>query len=271
MGAFTINGRFIRFAPRPEGWNPGKIIKEQNGSYIPADTGRWVDTTLGVKVRRRAGDIAISIGFYGSFVNPIGPHDSDVQNEEVWRKALVAVLTKEQIAQYTQQSQSELRSTVVDLLLTALQFDIDLQDAQLPAVRQRIEERVKPDPEKRSSFTRGDIERTVAGYLQPLKAEGLADILTKDQLEQFPDRSKDKIQSTLITLILRELQFDLHLTNSQLPTIRKRLEELIGPRDLSYSIETAAMRIRWQLKEKDIADVLTEPQRILWQFTQEQH
>lgn len=271
LGAFTINGKFIRFAPRPDGWNPGKIIKEKNGSYVPADTGLWVDTTLSVKVRRRAANTAISIGFYGSFVNNIGPLDSDVQQEEVWNSTLSAVLTKEQFAHYTEHEQSRLKSTVVDMLLTALAFDLDLPDAQLPVVRRRVEERVNPDSSNRSSFVRGDIERTVAGYLRRLKSEDLADILTKEQLDQFPERSKGEITSTIITLILRELQFDLRLRESQLPVFRQRLEALINRDALSYSIETAAMRIRWQLKEDVIADVLTEPQLTLWRFTQEQH
>ena len=271
MSAFTINGRFIRFAPRPNDWDPSKKLKEQNGSYIDPDTGHWVDTTLNVKVRRRATNISISIGFYGSFVNKIGPQDSDVRSEELWKKALSSVLTKEQLPQYTEHLDIRLKSTVVDMVLTALQFDLDLQEAQLPVVRGRIEERVNPDPPKRFTFVRDDIERTVAGYLQRLKAEDLTDILTKEQLDQFPERSKSRIKSTIVTLILTELQFDLHLPDSQLPIVRKRLEERINPDSLSYSIESAAMRIRWQIKAKDIADVLTEPQLTLWQFTQEQH
>lgn len=269
--AFKINRRFIRFAPRPDGWNPGNKFKEKNGSYIDPDTGRWVDTTVNVEVKRRAASIAISIGFYGSFVTNIGPRDSDLQSNEIWSTELSAVLTKEQLLQYTEHLEGRLRSTVVDMLQTSLQFDLDLQDSQLPVVRGRIEERVNPDRSKGSSFVRGDIERSVAGYLQRLKAEGLADILTKEQLDQFPERSKSEIKSTIITLILRELQFDLHLPDSQLPVIRKRLEERLNPGALSYSIESAAMRIRWQMEAKDVADVLTEPQRTLWRFTQEQH
>lgn len=269
--AFTINDRFVRFAPKPNTRDSVKKTKEQNGSYIDADTGWWVDTTLNVEVERRAANVAISIGFQGSFVNRVGPQDTDVQNEEIWSGALAAVLTQEQLTQYKQHLQSRSKSTVVDMLLTALQFDLDLQQSQLPAVRKRVEERVNPDPSKPSSFIRGDIERTVAGYLQRLKAEDLADILTKEQLDQFPERSKSRIKSTIITLILRELQFDLHLPDSQLPLVRKQLEEGINPGELNYSIESAAMRIRWKMKGDVVADVLTEPQRMLWRFTQEQH
>lgn len=269
--AFKINDRFIRFAPRPDGWNPRKTIKEKNGSYIDPDTGLWVDTTINVEVKPRAANIAISIGFYGSFVTNIGPQDYDVYMGKIWSTTLSAVLTKEQREQYTEHLESRLKSTIIDMLLTALQFDLDLQEAQIPVVRGRIEERVNSDRSDRFSFVRGDIERSVAGYLQRLKAEGLIDILTKEQLEQFPERSKSRIKSTIITLILRELQFDLHLPDSQLPIIRKRLEERINLGALRYSIETAAMRIRWQMEEKEIADILTEPQLTLWRFTQEQH
>ena len=152
------------------------------------------------------------------------------------------------------------------MILTALQFDLDLQDSQLPVVRRRIEERINANPSGHN-----DIERTVGRDLQRLKAEDLADILPKEQLDQFVEHTKSSIKSTIITLILRELQFDLHLPDSQLPVVRKRLEERINPGPLNRSIDSAAMRIRWTLKAKDVADILTEPQLTLWRLTQEQH
>jgi hypothetical protein len=265
MSAFTINGRYIRLAPapKPNDQDSGKKNKEQNGSYIDADTGLWVDTNISAKVKRRAANISISVGFYGSFSTKVGPQDSDVQNEESWKKAISPVLTKEQLGQYTEQSKSKFKSTLVDMLLTALQFDLDLQDSQLPIVRKRLEERINPNPTKTSRM-----ETTVGGILQRVKAEDLADILTKEQLNRFTEHPNSRIKSTMVTLILAVLKFDLHLADSQLPIVRKRLEERINPGPLSRSVESAAMRIRWKLKAEDFADILTEPQLTLWRLTQ---
>jgi hypothetical protein len=151
------------------------------------------------------------------------------------------------------------------MMVMALQFDLDLDDSQLPAVRRRIEERVKI----RASYN--DIERTVGPELQRLKAEGLSDILSEEQLNAFPEHPKSRIKSTVISLVLTALKFDLHLADSHLPMVRKRLEERINPTGLSSSVESKAMRLRWSLKEKDFADVLTEPELTLWRLTQEQH
>jgi hypothetical protein len=151
------------------------------------------------------------------------------------------------------------------MILTALQFDLALQDSQFPVVRRRLEERITPDPTKTH-----DIESTVGRDRQRVQAEDLADILTKEQLNQFTEHTKGSIKSTIVTLILTVLQFDLYLQDSQLPIVRKRLEERINPGPLRRSIESAAMRIRWKLKAEDFADILTEPQLTLWRLTQEQ-
>ncbi len=149
------------------------------------------------------------------------------------------------------------------MILTVLQFDLDLDDSQLPAVRRRIEERVEIRP---SSYQA--IERTTGLERQRLKAEAFGDILTEEQLNAFPEPSKSKIKSTIVALVLTELKFELHLSESQLPAVRKRLEERINPGKISSSVESVAMRTRWKLKEKDFADVLTESGLILWRLTQ---
>lgn len=98
---------------------------------------------------------------------------------ELWKKALSTALTEEQVTQYTEHTTNRLKTTVVDMMLAALQFDFDLDDSQLPAIRRRIEERVKVTPS-----TYRDIESTVGPELQRLRAEALGDILSEEQ--QFP-------------------------------------------------------------------------------------
>lgn len=252
LTAFRFNDRYIRLNPRAD---------EQG----PAD--RQPSDSLRFKLKRRVLHDWLSVGFsYGTQGNTVGPKDSDVQSEEVWQKALAAVLTEEQIRQYLRQTTNSLKATVVDMILTALQFDLDLQDSQLPVVRRRIEERVSI---RQSAY--GDIENAVGRELQRLKAEAFGDILSQEQLNAFPEHPESRIKSTIISLILRELQFDLHLADSHLPAVRKRLEKLINPGQPSLSIEAKAMRMRWRLKEKDVADILTEPELVLWRLTQEQH
>lgn len=252
LTAFRFNDRYIRLNPRAD---------EQG----PAD--RQPSDSLRFKLKRRVLHDWLSVGFrYGTQGNTVGPKDSDVQSEEVWQKALAAVLTEEQIRQYLRQTTNSLKATVVDMILTALQFDLDLQDSQLPVVRRRIEERVSI---RQSAY--GDIESAVGRELQRLKAEAFGDILSQEQLNAFPEHPESRIKSTIISLILRELQFDLHLADSHLPAVRKRLEKLINPGQPSLSIEAKAMRMRWRLKEKDVADILTEPELVLWRLTQEQH
>ena len=267
MSAFTINGRYIRFADAPKVLESIKKTKVKNGSYIDAETGHWVDTNINVKAQRRAGNISIYIGFYGYQVSKAGPRDSDVQNEESWKQAIAGVLTKEQLEQYSAYSRGKFKSTLVDMLLTALQFDLDLADSQLPIVRQRFEERINPDPTKASAIAYR-MESTVGGILQRAKAEDLADILTKEELNRFPEHPESRIKSTLVTLILAVLKFDLHLSDSQLPAVRERLEQRISPGSLTRSIESTALRTRWTLKVEDFADILTEPQQTLWRLTQ---
>ena len=116
-----------------------------------------------------------------------------------------------------------------------------------------------------------EIERTVGSELQRMKAEALGDILSEEELNRFPEHPQSRIKSTVISLILTALKFDLHIADSHLPGIRKRLEEKINPGTLSRSVESRAMRSRWGLKEKDLADVLSEPELVLWRATQEQH
>ena len=252
LTAFTFNGRYI-------------ILDAAADDPDSADRNPY--DSLRFKLTRRVLNDWLSVGFkFGTFSNSVGPKDSDVHSEELWQKALSTVLTEEQITQYKEHTANRSKTTVVDLILTALQFDLDLDDSQLPVIRRRIEERVKI----RASTYR-DIESTVGPELQRLKAEALGDILTEEQLNAFPEHPKSRIKSTIISLVLTALKFDLHLADSHLPVVRKRLEERINPTGLSSSVESKAMRIRWSLKEKDFADVLTEPELTLWRFTQEQH
>lgn len=249
LTAFRFNDRFV-------------VLDADN--QPPTDRNPW--DSLGFELERRGLNDWLSVGFrFGTFGNTVGPKDSDAQNDGLWKQALSTVLTEEQVAKYTEHKANRLKSTVVDMMVMALQFDLDLNDSQLPSVRRRIEERVKI----RSSYD--DIERIVGSELQRLKAEALSDILSEDQLSAFPEHPKSKIKSTIISLVLMALKFDLHLADSHLPVVRKRLEERINPGGLSSSVESKAMRIRWGLKEKDVADVLSEPELTLWRFTQEQH
>ena len=248
LTAFRFNDRHIILAP--------------NGQD-PDDRDRW--DCLGFEFERQGSNDWLRVGFkFGTFGNTVGPKDSDVQNEEAWKKALSAALTEEQVTQYTQYKANRLKTTVVEMMVMALQFDLDLDDSQLPAVRARIEERV----EIKSSY---DIERTVGSELQRMKAEALGDILSEEELNRFPEHPQSRIKSTVISLILTALKFDLHLADAHLPAVRKRLEEKINPSGLSRSVESRAMRSRWGLKEKDFADVLSEPELVLWRATQEQH
>ncbi len=252
LTAFRFNDRYIILDAAAD--------DEDSADRNPSDSLRF-------KLTRRVLQDWLYVGFtYGTHGNTVRPEESDVQSEESWKKALAAVLTEEQIDQYTEQTANRLKTTVVDMMLTALQFDLDLDESQLPAIRRRIEERVRIRPS-----TYNDIERTVGPELQRLKAEGLSDILSEEQLNAFPEHPKSRITSTIISLILTELKFDLHLADSHLPIIRKRLEERINPSGLSSSVESKAMRFRWGLKEKDVADVLSEPELTLWRLTQEQH
>jgi beta-lactamase regulating signal transducer with metallopeptidase domain len=249
LTAFRFNDRFI--------------ILDAN-DQDPTDRNKY--DSLGFELERKGLNHWLRVGFkFGTSGNTAGPKDSDVQNEELWKKALSAVLAEEQVTQYTEHKANRLKTTVVDMMVMALQFDLDLEDSQLPAVRRRIEERVKI----RASYR--DIESTVGPELQRLKAEALGDILSEEQLNAFPEHPKSRIKSTIISLVLTALKFDLHLADSHLPVVRKRLEERINPTGLSSSVESKAMRIRWSLKEKDFTDVLTEPELTLWRFTQEQH
>ena len=177
MSAFTINDRHIRVAPAPKVLDSIKKTKVHNGSYIDADTGLWVNTQISAEVERRAARISISVGFYGSHVNYVGPTDSDVQDDESWKQTILAILTKEQLGEYVEHSKTRFKSTLIDMLLTALQFDLDLQDSQLPVIRRRLEERINPNPTNTSRM-----ETTVGGILQRVKAEDFADILTEPQV-----------------------------------------------------------------------------------------
>lgn len=248
LTAFRFNDRHIILAP--------------NGQ-APDDRNRW--DCLGFEFERHGSSDLLRVGFkFGTFGNTVGPADSEVQNEALWKDALSAVLTEEQVTQYTEHKANRLKTAVVDMMVMALQFDLDLDDSQLPAVRKRIEERV----EIKSSY---DIERTVGSELQRMKAEALGDILSEEELNRFPEHSQSRVKSAVISLILTALKFDLHLADSHLPALRKRLEEQINPGEHSRSVEARAMRSRWSLKEKDFADVLSEPERVLWRATQEQH
>jgi hypothetical protein len=248
LTAFRFNDRFI--------------ILDAN-DQDPADRNKY--DSLGFGFERQGFNDWLRVGFkFGTSGNTVGPKDSDVQNEEAWKKALSAVLTAEQVTQYTEHKANRLKTAVVDMMVMALQFDLDLDDSQLPAIRRRIEERVK----FKSAY---DIERTVGSELQRMKAEALGDILSEEELNRFPEHPQSRIKSTVISLILTELKFDLHLADSHLPAIRKRLEEQINPSGLSRSVESRAMRSRWGLKEKHVADVLSEPELVLWRLTQEQH
>ena len=248
LTAFRFNDRFI--------------ILDAN-DQDPADRNKY--DSLGFEFERQGSNDWLRVGFkFGTSGNTVGPKDSDVQNEVAWKEALSAVLTEEQVTQYTEHKANRLKTTVVDMMVMALQFDLDLDDSQIPAVRRRIEERVKI----RSSY---DIERTVGSELQRMKAEALGDILSEEELNRFPEHPQSRIKSTVISLILTALKFDLHLADSHLPVVRERLEERINPSGLSSSVESKAMRFRWGLKEKDFADVLSEPELVLWRFTQEQH
>lgn len=248
LTAFRFNDRHIILAP--------------NGQD-PADRNKW--DCLGFEFERHGSSDLLRVGFkFGTFGNTVGPADSEVQNEELWKKALSAVLTEEQVTQYTEHKANRLKTAVVDMVVMALQFDLDLDDAQMPAVRKRIEERV----EIKSSY---DIERTVGSELQRLKAEAFGDILSEEELNRFPEHSQSRVKSTVISLILTALKFDLHLADSHLPALRKRLEKQITPGTLSRSGEARAMRSRWGLKENHVADVLSEPELVLWRLTQDQH
>lgn len=248
LTAFRFNDRFI-------------ILDENDQD--PADRNKW--DSLGWKFQRQGSSDMLRVGFkFGTFGNVVGPKDSDVQNEEAWKKALSAVLTEEQVTQYTEHKANRLKTAVVDMMVMALQFDLDLDDSQMPAVRRRIEERVKIG----SAY---DIEKTVGLELQRLKAEAFGDLLSEEELNRFPEHPQSRVKSTVISLIMKALKFDLHLADSHLPAIRKRLEEQINPGTLSSSVESKAMRSRWGLKEKHVADVLSEPELVLWRLTQEQH
>ena len=228
--------------------------------------GKSARDNLRVAVKRRASINWLSFGFtFGTHSNTVRPKDSDVRNEEIWRKTLSAALTKEQLNQYVEHLKSRLKSTVVAMILTALQFDLDLPDSQLPIVRRRIEERINTDVS-----IRRHIESTVGAKRQQLQANDFADILTKEQLKQHAEPTKSRVKSAIVSLILSILQFDLHLPDSQLPAVRKRLEERINPGPLKVTVETAAMHIHEKLQAKDFADVLTEPQQKLWRLTQAQ-
>lgn len=248
LTAFRFNDRFI-------------ILDENDQD--PADRNKW--DSVGWRFARHGSSDMLRVGFrFGTFGNVVGPKDADVQNEEVWKKALSAVLTEEQVTQYAEHRSNRLKTAVVDMMVMALQFDLDLDDSQMPALRKRIEERVQIG----SAY---DIERTVGAELQRLKAEAFGDLLSEEQLNAFPEHPQARIKSTVISLMMTALRFDLHLAESHLPALRKRLEEQINPGALSSSVESKAMRSRWGLKEKQVADILSEPELVLWRLTQEQH
>ena len=252
LTAFRFNDKFI-------------MLDVENDDRDPAKRNRY--DSLGFKLARQVYSDWLRVGFrYGSHGNTVRPRESDVRSEASWKNALAAVLSEKQIKQYAEHTENRLNNTIVDLMLTTLQFDLDLDDSQLPAIRKRIEERVKVSP-----TMYGDVESSVGPQMQRLKADGLGDILTEKQLNAFPEHPKSKIKSTVVTLILTELKFDLHLADSHLPALRKRLEERVDVGGLSSSVVSKAMRLRWRLKEKDFADVLTESELVLWRYTQEQH
>jgi hypothetical protein len=238
-----------------------------HGKYINLDpaSNNPNDKNLIVRVVRASARTSYSVGFaWISHGNTAGPTDSDVRKEELWTKALAAVLTEEQLGQYAIDSRKRFESAVRDLVLTALQFNLDVEESQLPALRARVDERVNPDP-KRSYY----LESKAGQIRQKLQAQQLADVLTQEQLNRRAEHTKSRVKSAMVSLILTVMQFDLQLQDSQLPMLRRRLEDKINPGRVERSIEDTAMRVRRKLKAEDFADILTESQRTLWRFTQE--
>ena len=186
------------------------------------------------------------------------------RKDEEWIKTLATTVNGEQFKQYTNEVNSRLRVNYIDLLMTALQFELEFPDSKLPIIRKRLEDRIKSITPSSNSF----IERTVGGSLQNIKANDLADILTKEELTQRVDVTAQQIKSTIVDMLLKILEFDLHLTKSQLPALRKRLEQRGYPKSIQSSITEAAVRVRWNLKQEDFADILTEHQKHLWPLTQ---
>ncbi|MFK7821554.1 MAG: hypothetical protein AB8G99_22760 [Planctomycetaceae bacterium] len=96
-------------------------------------------------------------------------------------------------------------------------------------------------------------------------------VLTKDQLKQYSSERSKRLQKTIVEMLVLGLKCELHLTEQQLPAIRKRLMEHISVNQTTVFAEDIVRTHRPQIKAETLADLLTKPQLVLWESSQAYH
>jgi hypothetical protein len=98
-----------------------------------------------------------------------------------------------------------------------------------------------------------------------------SELLTEDQLKQYYAAREKRFKDAVVSMMLLGLKFELHLTEDQLPAVQKQLMENIKINRSSLLVEDTVRSQRTQLKPEVLSDLLTEPQKILWESTQAYH
>lgn len=122
-------------------------------------------------------------------------------------------------------------------------------------------------------YERGSSSTTIGSRGSQLRSEEIwkkttASVLNADMLKKYDEHRKKKLKDSVVDMMLAALKYELHLKESQIPEVRKRLDKHIKITTTQIYVESIISQFRQQLKTEDFKDVLTPPQLDLWESSQ---
>ena len=172
LTSVTFNGKTLSIA------SPA----DENATLIPADekpkgSGK---EKLKITVAKRSSYFYFTVRHKtGSSSTTVGNRGAQFRDEDIWQKTTKSVLTAEQLKEFDKFRTAKQKAAVVTMMLAVLQYELHLQDSQIPAVRKELGKQM-------GSLTvtmQNGIDSAVQQYRMKLRVEDFSEVLTEPQMD----------------------------------------------------------------------------------------
>lgn len=171
LRSVTFNGKPINVVAADVGPHTGQQREEEQEQKAPKER-------LGINVSRRGTYFYFTVRYQrGSSSTSIGPRDSQLRDEDVWKKTTTAVLKPAQLTKHAEYRQEKMKAALVQMMLATMQFELHLRDNQLDGVRKELNKRITMN----SSLVSSGFENAVRNCRTQLKPDHFFEVLSGPQ------------------------------------------------------------------------------------------